>query len=1464
MGPKKDDKKKGGTSSFEVDPQLYQRPPAAYPVAPEIVPALQPLLKDTLIKISSALPVWNIAGVNWAEAVEADNPDINIKYPGHINVQDKKALRAYLKLEADEPAAVDPKAKGKKPEPKKGAAVDEGLSEPAKDELTGKTLPRMFLENIDIQNNTIEHAGFAPAWPFKSRLDAAQKIRKAEFDRLTAEISAQPDLAGTHAEAIKANDIRDEAPRGGLVDPLMIAAFEVVARIAPGVVADKGESEGMQYLWRSIYPKLPNSNRPCYNPSGKYYVRLFLGDQWRMVLVTDEVPLDGEGEIAIACSSNHLELWPMILAKAVYSAYNKCGYTSSLSNPLDDSQNGSCTKSSAFFIAFAVHVLTGWTPGSPLDLGSCLSKDISRVKSLRDEIVFGGANHIEPSQIPPSSEMLLQSENKHSSQPQGEASTAELSNSLGGLRTKKQFREEYMKKQSEREEVIRVLNERESMITHINNATRKPFAEAFSVCYRDTEGILRVAPVLAVSYVKTESEDDVGQTRLLVKWQVVKKAPYVEPQVDVSTLSAVEQYKAALPKLPIPTEIEMEWVTFNDLQHGQAYVVAHDSLLRTPHATKLAWAWTADEAEEAAGDKGKGKEKGKGKDAAPAAPIGGPTLCVEAGQLEPTLLKVSTSAFFVPAGAGEAKSYDPEAAAALEAQAHELNRLSGIMTPLTPSLSLSIMIQADLPMTSPDAAPKLPSGVILVLQEVRTDDVDPFVMRVELGRDACVPMTRATFHMPADRLSPSEKEPLLFWVRLYTRASVSMTFRSAVPLEVGSAENIWNGCGNGYKALVKTGKAAATPADTEQVLFRLPLQLAPAPESSESLEEKALLFVHVPDMMLAQHLSAGMFSSLSIPPFDSATKPLSRDEVAEEGKALAFNPNFQPSMILPRLGPCIVPLSSVSKNTLVVRCQLNQYFYEMSTGKKGVVDIPGFSWKTVILTKSNSILPPANLQSNNKPARYIGAYYPNRSLLLFRDVITFEKGSFPLALKFGVRPCADKTGGSGSIQAEPSEEEKSSGALTGSTLTAPKTHGRASDDLTSASMRTMPPNHTQEFCEQVRLRLKISRKTDGNLLYESHALSVIQLYNVVIDSFLEKGEAAPVRSAEEAAPADAKAGKKDDKKGKGADTGADLSDCKELVVELFVDENAMQVPSSWRSRLPYAFHAGVDGLDSTDPNAVQAAIDAQLAAARAAVADGSNPGALSLVDIPPVVPQFMWSYDIMCGTVAAVQHDYRDVEAGMKLKAAWAESMPGREEMALNSLRYFTKSKTLSAAKSAESETYFNNDMLEHLQKGIYSKDPSLAKTRLETIFPTGGNTFKENVSGFEEPLAFQTYATTKAVGNERSAEALRLKENADIGLEKFKAFNISVREQTTSRITELITTAFQSESPHASEGRAVESEALAATTIVEWWKMREKYRTDTDKLNESLKFILGRATEAIEKAQIAEGGGDPKKGKKK
>jgi len=71
------------------------------------------------------------------------------------------------------------------------------------------------------------------------------------------------------------------------------------------------------YLWELIYPKGADG-RPAVAPTGRYAVRLFEQSSWRLVEIDDRVPFDADGRPLVPVSTERLELWPMLLAKALY------------------------------------------------------------------------------------------------------------------------------------------------------------------------------------------------------------------------------------------------------------------------------------------------------------------------------------------------------------------------------------------------------------------------------------------------------------------------------------------------------------------------------------------------------------------------------------------------------------------------------------------------------------------------------------------------------------------------------------------------------------------------------------------------------------------------------------------------------------------------------------------------------------------------------------------------------------------------------------------------------------------------------------------------------------------------------------------------------------------------------------------------------------------------------------------
>ena len=68
--------------------------------------------------------------------------------------------------------------------------------------------------------------------------------------------------------------------------------------------------------WDCIYPKAKDGI-PIYNPSGKYIVKLFWLGAWRKIVIDDRVPVDASGKPLLVSSPFPLEIWPLLVCKAL-------------------------------------------------------------------------------------------------------------------------------------------------------------------------------------------------------------------------------------------------------------------------------------------------------------------------------------------------------------------------------------------------------------------------------------------------------------------------------------------------------------------------------------------------------------------------------------------------------------------------------------------------------------------------------------------------------------------------------------------------------------------------------------------------------------------------------------------------------------------------------------------------------------------------------------------------------------------------------------------------------------------------------------------------------------------------------------------------------------------------------------------------------------------------------------------
>lgn len=97
------------------------------------------------------------------------------------------------------------------------------------------------------------------------------------------------------------------------------------------------------YLWQLIFPQT-DAGVPLYSEKGRYVVRLFDHGRWRAIVIDDKLPCDSSGGCILPCTRAPLELWPMLLAKALLKLGSR---TSAGLRPRDPS---------------VLAALTGWLP----------------------------------------------------------------------------------------------------------------------------------------------------------------------------------------------------------------------------------------------------------------------------------------------------------------------------------------------------------------------------------------------------------------------------------------------------------------------------------------------------------------------------------------------------------------------------------------------------------------------------------------------------------------------------------------------------------------------------------------------------------------------------------------------------------------------------------------------------------------------------------------------------------------------------------------------------------------------------------------------------------------------------------------------------------------------------------------------------------------------------------------------
>lgn len=1197
----------------------------------EKVPPLSAQMSAKIVNIESLFPEFeNIHAEDWVTPVEGEN----IVYPEHITVASSKAIRQLLNLDYEPPEEDGKKGKKDKKDkkPAKGTVVAMEFIELEEDE-NGVKQPKMYWGTNPLSET--EFSGFPIPYPFVRHWSTEQEERRAEQHRLkqladdevernenadpTEHVEEEEFLDKNHhqdayAAALQERDVETETSMGVEADPVMCSIFRYIERYAPNVTpdarpaADVGGSrhEGLEYLWRAIYPQLPNG-RPMYNPNGKYVVRLYLGGKWRKVTVNDVIPLDANGLPVVCCSATSLELWPMILAKAVYAAYAACQYNG-LTGALGLFPTGiACDTSemsisAATFASFAVHVLTGWLPSNPFPLVDNISNN-EGMDQLLTSIVAGGAADIARSNIP------------------GENPAENIDDDPDRPRnipkTLKTLRSEFERRINVRNTLIANIQDRESKINTLEEATKASYNESYCVCFQDEDSSkgMRVLPILAVSAPEDASlsaEDRITNTLFLTGWHRGDMI-FAEPKGDEICKGIGGAMEEALRPIPGSCTISQDWVDVKTLLERGATFFCLDTLVTTPNRALLGWHWMPPPEEVVAVDpKAKGKKPPKD---AKVEPIN-PSIVINPGELPTMFLKMDTSG----------------------------------LTADSSDTTLTVFVHNDVLQQIPEEPEsEFPRGNTLLLEEILQNGEDnstPLRVSVELTQTERLPFTKISVQLPSAQLSKCPST--IFWIRIIGDGSSLIQFGVGVPVEVGEAHQIWEGVA-GKHILVRDGEVTKPMrCEEERLVFRQLLQLASGTTECKSV----VAFLHVSNKEIFKCINQVITTD------DSADNSYSR---------------------LPRPDGNYVQVTPDSAVLLVGRI----YHY--------AAHLPGFSWKLTVI--SDLPLQPHEVLTETTGDKYIGGYRPNNKVMLFRDVISAEKDSFPLSIRFALKPVdylQTVLANSGAAPDGVSSRPASAAAVAvdaPSTLLGPRpgSPNFFGDVPTTEAESILEPHFTylpsegeskdidnydnrNGLLSNVSFILKTYRKYDRKLVGEyKSANGFLSLYNIAADGYVDKNAPPPAAAV----------------------PGTVSPNVVEIIVECILDPS-IKIPLKWQHKWPYQFmakentssenHAGGGGEGSPGSAVSGRPVSGHPTSGRPVSGHSLSSVTVSKhfnASSPPTHPLFLWQVDVLGGKVTNTMHDLHDLEAALAIKTKWEEEKAGRAARALAAMEAYGEKKEI-------------------------------------------------------------------------------------------------------------------------------------------------------------------------------------------
>ena len=339
--------------------------------------------------------------------------------------------------------------------------------------------------------------------------------------------------------------------------------------------------------------------------------------------------------------------------------------------------------------------------------------------------------------------------------------------------------------------------------------------------------------------------------------------------------------------------------------------------------------------------------------------------------------------------------------------------------------------------------------------------------------------------------------------------------------------------------LVREGQATATRGHTEQLLFRVPLSMTSTSSSSAagaggegpdttststSSHTPLAVFLHVNDRDVARSVSLlsvstsqdalslaridGNFLVVDTPPtIASGAMPPSPTNattaVAPSGGGVGVGGGGSPPVhtLIARCFPLpaslpLHPILSLPHHTTSIEGGGMSNHVSLSSGDDDEGSLahgalPAFRWKLVVLGHrpfDEPSLPPSTTPAilHSPLQRYRGVYKDNNSLTIFRDILSVDKTSFPLALRIAMAPLPLSTVTPSSSSASQNNNSNSNN------------NDDVHDHYNYHKSHQPPLNVSEELMFVVRLY----RKDDRQLVSETRARGIAQLYNLPLADFL--------------------------------------------------------------------------------------------------------------------------------------------------------------------------------------------------------------------------------------------------------------------------------------------------------------------------------------------------------------------------